>query len=867
MLCRRFAASLVVSFIYCFSLVTHAQNPCGVKAIISPGNDSIINIYTAVNFQSASLNATSYKFIIGYSTYTDMPAFGGFSQGLSEVKLIAYNGNCSDTAVCYYFYPGTPPSDTANFQRLYGFPARKQEPTDLIRSTMGGYLVSGHTMTSPWDVQPKQGILMRLKEGGCIEWSRQLASTTESDIIDVDEAPTGGFFILGKAGAAKSFVAKIDVLGNVQWSKRVNAGGNFEMLGFGIKAMPDGGVVVAGTVANASANVIRFSPGGNIVWQKELDFANRAHSLRNILFKDNYIYVGGNIDNPLASATSSNEGFITKLDYVTGQTAWLKLYPFAGDVIYIRDMHDDGTGILVNVGMKTGQTDKTSIAAFMRIDTDGDVIKAGSIAEPHTPYDPSGTYTINSSRLIASGKSYYFVSEGMHDLSQQRKGKVARLDSSFNIKWVRANDATGDGHYYYPAAAERDAVVIAGVENGRGFTPSSYSTKISVRPIDSAGGYANSDCWFYDQPAVFVPQTITPQTRQWVSEENTSYSATDFILPWLEFYPQMRVTCPDYVDSCSLFKLTGPAAVCNRNNTYTYFIHKNKNCSQPVQWNCSAGVTIIAQNETTITVKFPEAGRYSISAFSPYSCTPIKDSIVVIASSRAPVLTLGADKEICPGDTITLRASKGFTSYEWPDGSRDSLLTVNTAGTYWVRVKDSCDNMLTDTIVITYKEIPAGFLPADTAICSYGEVLVQPVKSYTNYAWSNGSTSSSILVTQPGIYWLQAKAGSGCEGRDSIVVELKKCNQGLYAPNAFSPNNDGKNDVFRPMLFGKIRKFKFMVYNRWGQLLYATTDPTQGWDGKYMNRSQPNEVYVWVCEYQLEGEAVKVERGTVAVVR
>lgn len=867
MLCKRLTASLVVSFIYCFVITCHAQNSCGVKAVISPGNDSIISSYTAVNFQSASINATSYKFIIGYSTYTDMPAFGGFSQGLSEVKLVAYNGNCSDTAVCYYFYPGTPPSDTANFQRLYGFPTRKQEPTDLVSSSMGGYLVSGHTMTSAVDVQPRQGILMRLKEGGCIEWSRQLASTTASDIIDVDESPNGGFFILGKAGDAKSFVAKIDVLGNVQWAKRVNADGNFEMLGFGLAAMPDGGVVVAGTVANASANIIRFSPGGNIVWQKELDFANRAHNFQNILFKDNYIYVGGNIDNPLASATTSNEGFITRLDYVTGQTNWLKLYPFPGNVIQIKDMHDDGAAIMVNVGMESGQLNKTSIAAFMRIDVDGNVIKAVAIAEPHTPFDPSGAYTINSSRLIASGKSYYLVSEGMHDLSQQRKGKVVKLDSSFNVKWVRANDATADGHYYFAAAGERESVVVAGVENGRGFTPASYSTKISIRPIDSAGGYANSDCWFYDQPGISVSQTITPQARQWVSDLYTSYNASDFILPWAEFFPQMRVSCPEYVDSCSLFRLTGPATVCNRNNTYTYYIHKNKKCSQPVQWNCSAGVTIISQTDTAITVRFPAAGRYSISAISPYSCTPVKDSIVITASSRAPVLDLGTDKEICPGETITIRAAKGFTSYEWQDGSRDSLLSINAAGTYWVSATDSCDNVLTDTIVVKYKAAPSDFLPADTSICSYGEVLLQPAISYTEYLWSTGSTSASILVTQPGTYWLQAKTGNGCAGKDSILVDLKKCNKGLYAPTAFSPNNDGKNDVFRPMLFGKTRKYKFMVYNRWGQLLFTSTDPARGWDGKYMNRSQANEVYVWICEYQLEGEAVKVERGTVAVVR
>src|SRR5258706_7546293 len=103
--------------------------------------------------------------------------------------------------------------------------------------------------------------------------------------------------------------------------------------------------------------------------------------------------------------------------------------------------------------------------------------------------------------------------------------------------------------------------------------------------------------------------------------------------------------------------------------------------------------------------------------------------------------------------------------------------------------------------------------------------------SYSSYLWNNNATTPSITISQPGAYWLQVKDGNNCAGRDSILVNPKNCMEGFYIPTAFTPNNDGKNDVFRPMLFGNVIKYKFIIYNRWGEIVFQTSNLNKGWDG------------------------------------
>jgi gliding motility-associated-like protein len=91
--------------------------------------------------------------------------------------------------------------------------------------------------------------------------------------------------------------------------------------------------------------------------------------------------------------------------------------------------------------------------------------------------------------------------------------------------------------------------------------------------------------------------------------------------------------------------------------------------------------------------------------------------------------------------------------------------------------------------------------------------------------------------------------------------------QGLYVPNAFTPNKDGKNDIFRTMLFGPYKSFTFTIYNRWSSIIFSTTDPAKGWDGSVNGVLQESGIFIWTCNYQLQGEESRTEKGTVTLIR
>ncbi|MCK4407074.1 MAG: gliding motility-associated C-terminal domain-containing protein [Bacteroidales bacterium] len=89
----------------------------------------------------------------------------------------------------------------------------------------------------------------------------------------------------------------------------------------------------------------------------------------------------------------------------------------------------------------------------------------------------------------------------------------------------------------------------------------------------------------------------------------------------------------------------------------------------------------------------------------------------------------------------------------------------------------------------------------------------------------------------------------GCDGYDDILISVTDPQPSrLYVPNAFSPNGDSKNDIFKPVS-KNVDKFKMYIYNRWGTLIYETNDPTNGWDGKFNGSECQLGVYIWKIVY------------------
>ncbi|RYE29526.1 MAG: gliding motility-associated C-terminal domain-containing protein, partial [Sphingobacteriales bacterium] len=95
----------------------------------------------------------------------------------------------------------------------------------------------------------------------------------------------------------------------------------------------------------------------------------------------------------------------------------------------------------------------------------------------------------------------------------------------------------------------------------------------------------------------------------------------------------------------------------------------------------------------------------------------------------------------------------------------------------------------------------------------------------------------------------------------------KDCPVKIFFPNSFTPNNDGLNDHFKPVVFGPTVQYRLVIYNRYGQQIFESNHPAHGWDGRFNNEQQPIGAYVWIAHYQLIGATPSTDKGHVLMLR
>lgn len=162
------------------------------------------------------------------------------------------------------------------------------------------------------------------------------------------------------------------------------------------------------------------------------------------------------------------------------------------------------------------------------------------------------------------------------------------------------------------------------------------------------------------------------------------------------------------------------------------------------------------------------AGLYYVTATD--SCNNLfTDSIQVLINANGPVLNLGPDSNFCSTNTIQLNAHAGFLSYQWQDGSTDSILIVTTPGLYFVTVTDICGNSISDTVKIkSYRMATSLNLGVDTTLCNQGPVQLNAGSGFKNYLWQDGSIDSIFITQNPGLYYVQVTDSCGAIFTDSI---------------------------------------------------------------------------------------------------
>jgi gliding motility-associated-like protein len=222
---------------------------------------------------------------------------------------------------------------------------------------------------------------------------------------------------------------------------------------------------------------------------------------------------------------------------------------------------------------------------------------------------------------------------------------------------------------------------------------------------------------------------------------------------------------------------------------------------------------------------------------------------------------------------ITNKANIDSVLWEFGDGGTSTDLEpyhlYAAAGTYLVRLTESFNGgTFVDTMSVVVHPLPAVEL-GDTILLYKGATInLHAGGGYMEYQWSTGSTDSVISVKDQGDYIIEVKDYHCCRNQDSVYIKVFE----YFIPNAFTPNGDGNNDVFRAVGLYRNVNYNLQVYNRWGERVFETNDLDQGWDGTDKGSKCPPDTYVWIIHVDFLGQDIVtngsiVLKGTVSIVK
>lgn len=297
------------------------------------------------------------------------------------------------------------------------------------------------------------------------------------------------------------------------------------------------------------------------------------------------------------------------------------------------------------------------------------------------------------------------------------------------------------------------------------------------------------------------------------------------------------------------------------------------------EWNWGDGTPVIT-TEQSGPHQYLAPGTYTLTHIVTDTLGCIDSTSVILFVDYNPYADFTmSDSEICVGEKISFRDTMSknvinFT-YDFKDGSlldnvHNPTHTWDNAGLYNVTLTGKsrfCPDVVV-TRAVNVNSFPQVNIGKDTSICPgvTGSILIADVNNPgALYDWSTGESSSSIVVTKPGVYWARSKGE--CSVTDSIRIS-RDCY--LNIPNAFSPDGDGLNDYFLPreLLSSGLKSFKMEIYNRWGENIFSTTSiEGRGWDGKYNGVLQPMSAYIYIIDAEFDNNIKKTFKGNVTLIR
>ncbi len=307
----------------------------------------------------------------------------------------------------------------------------------------------------------------------------------------------------------------------------------------------------------------------------------------------------------------------------------------------------------------------------------------------------------------------------------------------------------------------------------------------------------------------------------------------------------------------------------------------------PLQYTWTLGDGSPAQNTQDVNYSYATPGNFTVKlvALGDGGCADsISKLLAVYPSPKADF----AAQPVCmnlqvPIANRTINNSTSTINYLWDFGNgvtstdKNPVYAYPAAGIYAIKLSVStaqCPNTVdTKTININVDAPARGITyPVVNAVTNFPEKLSSRNFGYA-VLWTPAINLDNRTSSTPyfrsftdQLYTIELRTFSGCVTVDTQFVKVnKKIN--IYVPTAFTPDNDGKNDVLRPYLMGFRKVNYFRVYDRWGKLVFQMQSDLPGWDGKVKNVPQEMQSLVWMIEAEDVDGVVHHEQGTTVLIR
>lgn len=770
----------------------------------------------------------------------------------------------------------------------------------------GGYIFAGYTASNDMDVSGNHGDLdawiVKLNNTGNIQWQKCIGGTARDNAWSITASPDGGYVFAGHTTSTDGDIAvnhgqwdiltgKLDAAGNIQWIKTM--GGSLMEWSLGIVPASDGGYVIAGYAFSGNSDVstnyglndvwiVKIDTQGNMQWEKSYGGSDYEDPYFIDPTSDGGYVVAGrtrSVNGHVSSSYGNNDYWILKLD-VYGNLEWEKsIGGTQQDVAHSIQQTSDGGFIIAG----TSYSSDGDVTAN-RGQSDAWVVKLG-VCTLNTP-DIPGTITGNTAPCTgtpiafsiepvneATGYTWTFPA-GWTIVSGQGTAAITVLPGNpGEISVVAYNSCKKSGEKKLsvtptnPTAPQitvrsdannicQGVEVVFTADVVGAITPIYQWKKNGINVGANASIYPDNTLKNGDIVSCELTSTSNCGSQSVVVSQAITMSVSPLASPAISISSSATSICKG-----AEVTFTGTSTDHGANPIYRWYVNNvnvGSNLSSFSSHSLSNGDVIYCQlvsSEACAVSPMAESNQITIS---------------VDANTDASASITSTATTICKNDEVTFHADAGNAgtspTYHWTingvaAGSNTAVfITGNLSDKDQVACTvtpglNTCavNAALSNTIQIAINPLPQLIVyPGDTLVnpgtqVTFDTWLSEDIRAFN---WSPAGMlqvpsllePTTVPIITPVTYHLAITTKDGCSLYKDVTI---KPLIPLYIPNAFTPNGDGLNDLFRIPPGTDLILTDLSIYNLWGEKIFLTTDINSGWDGRVKGVDQSSGVYVY----------------------